>query len=371
MKLAWRELRRRPGKFGVAVLTLTVLAALLLFLSGLLDGLFLGSTGALQAQNADVFVYSNTSRDSFFRSSISAQTRVAVEAVDGVRDVGGLSVTLLGAIVPGESKLADVAVIGYELQPKGIPAPPAPLTAYADERLKGFGVGRGDVLQVGPMRTDITIVGFVKDSNFQLQGGLWVDPGTWRLVQNLNRPDSPVADHDFQVLLVQADSGQNAADLADRIDAATKETINATSSLTKTEAESSLPGTKEQRSTFNSILATTYMVVIVIVALFFALLTLERTPLYGMLKAIGASSRQLFAGVVVQAIVIATVAFAIGGGLVALLSATAPPQLPLQVQPNRMITSYLILAVCAVIGSLLSLRRVSRIDPAQAIGSAQ
>ena len=381
MKLAWRELRRRPGKFVVAVLTLTVLAALLLFLSGLLDGLFLGSTGALRAQNADVFVYSNTSRDSFFRSNISAQTRAAVAAVDGVRDVGGLSVTLLGAIVPGESDLANVAVIGYELQPKGIPAPPAPSTAYADERLKGFGVGLGDVLQVGPRRTAITIVGFVADSNFQLQGGLWVEPGTWRLVQNLNRPDSPVGDQDFQVLLVQADKGQNAAELADRIDATTKAaasattnatsnaTTNATSSLTKTDAESSLPGTKEQRSTFNSILATTYMVVIVIVALFFALLTLERTPLYGMLKAIGASSRQLFAGVVVQAIIIATVAFAIGGGLVAVLSATAPPQLPLQVQPSRMITSYLILAVCAVIGSLLSLRRVSRIDPAQAIGS--
>ena len=367
MNLAWRELRRRPGKFAVAVLTLTVLAALLLFIAGLLDGLFLGTTGAIRAQNADIFVYSNTSRDSFLRSNITSSTRAEIASVAGVGATGGLGVTLLGAAVPGEAELADVAVIGYELAPLGIPDPPQPGQAYADERLKGFGVGLGDKLEVGPQRNAITVIGFVSDSNFLLQGGLWVEPGTWRLVQNSNRPDAPVADRDFQVTLVQAKAGYAAATLADSIDASTK----ATSSLTKSEAENSLPGTKEQRATFNSILATTYLVVIVIVALFFALLTLERVALYGMLKAIGASSRQLFLGVVLQAVVIATVAFAIGGTLVALLSAAAPAQLPLQIQSSRVVASYLILTICAAVGSLLSLRRVSRIDPAQAVGSAQ
>jgi putative ABC transport system permease protein len=364
MKLAWRELRRRPGKFAVAVLTLTVLAALLLFLAGLLDGLFLGSTGALRVQNADVFVYSDTSRDSFLRSTITAETRAEIEVVEGVEAVGGMSVTLLGAVVPGETDLADVAVIGYELQPIGIPPPPGFGMAYADERLKGFGLDKQDTLLVGPARTPVTVIGFVTDSNFQLQGGLWVDSATWQQTQNQNRPDAPTAQGESQVVLVQASPGQDPAVLGDRIDRSTQ----STSSLTKAEAENSLPGTAEQRSTFNAILATTYMVVVVIVALFFALLTLERTPLYGMLKAIGASSRQLFAGVVLQAIVIATVAFLIGAGLVALLSAAAPATLPLQVRPNRVITSYLILAGCAVIGSLLSLRRVARIDPAEAIG---
>ncbi len=89
MKLAWIELRRRPGKFGVAVLTLTVLAALLLFIAGLLDGLFLGSTGAIRAQRADVFVFSESSRNSFLRSTITAETRAAIAAVDGVQAVGG------------------------------------------------------------------------------------------------------------------------------------------------------------------------------------------------------------------------------------------------------------------------------------------
>ena len=366
MKLAWRELRRRPGRFGVAVVTLTVLAALLMFLAGLLDGLFLGSTGAVRAQRANAFVYQNTSRDSFLRSTVTNAERSRIESVDGVTAVGGLGVTLLGAVIPGEKELANVAIIGYELAPEAIPAPAAAGSAYADERLKAFGASVGDTVLIGTAQTPITIVGFVSDASYLLQAGLWVDPSTWRAVQNANRPDAPIADDAFQVFVVRS-SGVADAELVRRIDAAT----GTTSSLTKADAELSLPGTKEQRSTFNGILATTYLVVVVIVALFFALLTLERTALYGVLKAVGASTRQLFAGVVLQAVVIATVSFLIGGGLIALISAVTRPELPLQIQPSRVLTTYLILVCCAAVGSALSLRRVAKIDPAQAIGSAQ
>ncbi len=55
---------------------------------------------------------------------------------------------------------------------------------------------------------------------------------------------------------------------------------------------------------FNGIIGTTFAVAVLVVALFFALLTLERIPLYGVLKAMGSSSRQLFSGVVAQALVI-------------------------------------------------------------------
>ena len=60
LKLPIRELRRRPTRFLVATVVLAFLSTLLLFLGGLLDGLYLGSTGAIRAQDADVIVYSST-----------------------------------------------------------------------------------------------------------------------------------------------------------------------------------------------------------------------------------------------------------------------------------------------------------------------
>ena len=82
MSLATHELRRRPGRFAVATVVLTFLSLLLLLLGGLLDGLFLGSTGAIRAQDADVIVYSDTARDSFLRSRITGDVRALVSEVE-------------------------------------------------------------------------------------------------------------------------------------------------------------------------------------------------------------------------------------------------------------------------------------------------
>lgn len=364
MRLALRELRRRPMRFMGAMLTVGVLSFLVLFLGGLLDGLYLGSTGAIRAQQADVFVYSDTSRDSFLRSRIDTDLRTRVESTPGVTAVGGLGITLLGAQVPGEADLADVSIAGYELAPRGVPDPPAPGEAWADRRLEGFGVELGDSLLVGPAAVPLTVVGFVEDTNYLLQGALWVEPGTWRDVQNVSRPDSAISDDSFQVLVVQGDG--NADELAAAIDA---NTDGATSSLTKSEAELSLPGTREQKSTFLFIIAATLAVVVAVVALFFALITLERTPLYGIIKAIGGSTRQLFTGVVAQAVVVTLIGFVGGGMLAHLLDAIAPAELPLDITTSRTLTAFAWLIACAVVGSLMSLRRVVRIDPATAIGS--
>jgi putative ABC transport system permease protein len=363
VRLGLRELLRRPRTFAGPTLALLVLSLLLLFLTGLLDGLYRGSTGAIRAQQADVFVYSDTSRESFLRSRIEPDVRAAVEDVAGVDRVGGLGIALLAAEVPGETEFADVAVIGYELAPEGVGEPPAPGIAYADERLKGFGVELDQTILVGPARVPIQVAGFVRDTNYLLQGALWVDPSTWRTVQNANRPDARVGEDIFQVLVVQGEGP--ASQLATAIDQATEATV----SLSKPDAVLSIPGTREQRTTFNQIIGTTYLIAAVVTALFFVLRTLERIPLFGVLKALGGSSWQLFTSLAVQAIAVATIAFIPAAALAALFAANSPPQFPFDLEPGRFIQVLVILVVCAIGGSLASLRRVRRIDPAQAIGS--
>lgn len=363
MKIALTELRRRPGRFTVATAALAFLSLLLLFLGALLDGLFLGSTGAIRAQRADAIVYSSSSRDSFLRSRLPPEVRSKVEQVPGVKAVGGLGFALTTAVVPGAGDLADVAVIGYEVAPSGVPATPAAGQAYADDRLRASGVREGQQLLVGLGSTPITVVGFVDDTNYLLQGALWVAPDTWRTVTNAV-PDLFVPPGVFQGLVVQGSDGTSPAALVAAIDAATD---GATSSLTKPDAELSLPGTKEQRSTFNGIIGTTFAVAVLVVALFFALLTLERIPLYGVLKAMGSSTRQLFSGVVLQAVVVSLIAFGIGLAVIGALSTIVPADFPFQITVSRIVTTAIGLVLAAVFGSLMSLRRVVRTDPASAI----
>lgn len=364
MKTALLELRRRPGRFTTATVVLTLLVVLLLFLGALLDGLFLGSTGALRAQQADVVVYSAEARTSLLRSRIGPDVRDAVAGADGVEEVGGLGVALLGATVPGEDEVADVAVFGYEVPPAGVPEPPADGQGWADRSLESQGVEVGQVLEVGPAAVPVEIVGWVSDTDYLLQGAVWTTPATWREVQNANRPDAAVGDDVFQALV--ASGSGSSADLAAAVDAATG---GATEALTKDEAVLSLPGTREQNSTFTLIIGTTFAIAGVVVALFFALLTLERVPVYGLLKAIGTPTRSLLAGLLVQAVVVSAVAFAIGWLLVTALAAGIPPGVPVRFEPSRAVTTLVGILATALVGGALSLRRVVKVDPAAAIGT--
>lgn len=369
MRIALRELRRRPSRFATATVILTLIAILLMFLGGLLDGLLQSATGAVKAQDADLIVYSSTARNSFFRSRIPPDLQAQVKAVPGVGDVGGLGVALLGGRVPGNGPrdLADLAVFGYQLPPDGVPEPPAAGQAYADDTLKASGISVGTEVAVGPARTPLEVIGFVSDTPFSGQGSMWVAPETWREVQNANRPDATVGPGVFQALVVRAD-GVDPSALADRIDAATD---GATETLTVTEAVDALPGVEQQRSVFNQIIGVTVVVAIVVVALFFALLTVERTALYGVLKAVGARSRTLFAGVVVQAALVTLVAATIGAAISVALDLAIPPgSIPFVLTPVRVVSSVAFLLIASVVGCAFSLRRVLRIDPASAIGSS-
>jgi putative ABC transport system permease protein len=365
MIIALRELRRNPRRFVTATVVLTLLVVLLLFLGGLLDGLYLGSTGALRAQRADVIVYSADANDSIIRSRIDPELRALVTRTPGVTAVGGLGITLAGTTVPGRDQLVSTAVIGYERSPRGVPAPPPAGAAWADRRLTAFGVHIGQVLRVGPQRVPVTVRGWVDDTNYLLQGALWVEPSTWRRVQETSRPDARVASGTFQVLAVSGTAP--AARLAATIDAATH---GETKSLTKSEAVLSSPGTREQKSTFAGIIDVTFLVVALVVALFFVLLTIERTALYGVLKAIGAPTSRLVAGLLAQALVIGVVAFIVGELIALALARAIPAQVPLTLQPSRGVTTFVGILLAAAFGGLASLRRIARTDPIAAIGAA-
>jgi putative ABC transport system permease protein len=152
--------------------------------------------------------------------------------------------------------------------------------------------------------------------------------------------------------------------VAAAIDAATG---GKTQTVTRSFAVDSLPGIKQQRSTFNAIIDTTFFVAALVVALFFVLLTIERLGMYAVFKAIGASSGQIFGQVVLQAVVITVVSFVLGALLALAVASAIPPQVPLQLSAGRAIEVVVGLVVMSTLGSAISLRRVVRIDPATAI----
>lgn len=368
MKIATKEMLRRPGRFITAAILLGLVGLLVMFLGGLLDGLIRASTAAITAQQGEVIVFSTDAESSFIRSRVPPTVRGQVEAAPGVTEVGGIGVAQLGARVAsrGPRDLIDVAVFGYQTPPRGIPTAPPAGKAWADESLRARGVAEGSRIEVGPARTPVEVAGFVNDIPYSGASSLWASPETWRGVLDANRPGARVGEDVFQALVVSG-TGEPAS-LAAAIDLATGGT---TRTLTIAQAANAVPGIEQQRSVFNQIIGVTIMIAIVVIALFFALLTVERQALYGVLKALGGSTRSLFGGLVTQAVLVALVATAVSGAIALGIAAAIPPgSIPLALTPGRVAASGALLLIAAVLGCAFSLRRVLRVDPATAIGSS-
>ena len=367
MKLAWRELVRRPSRFITAGGALTLIVLLLLVLGGILDALVQGSTGLLKVQSAPLIVYSSDSKGSIDRSRVDAAENAAIAAVPGVHEATGLGLALLAGHIPGQAVPADVAVFGYEAPNLKVPAPPAPGEGYADTSLQKDGVKLGQTIQLGTARNTVKVIGWVKGTDYNLQSGLWVEPSTWQAALNANIPDAAVQTGTFQAILVSTEEGTSPLALEKAIDAA----VPGVKALTIDEAIAGIPGVTQQSSVFASIIGVTFAVAGIVVALFFALLTIERIGLLGVLKAVGTSSRTLAAGLTLQAILIAAGALVVGSLLAFLLSLVISGTVPITLSLGRFAFTAVGLVATALVGSAISFRRIIRIDPASAVGEAQ
>lgn len=371
MKLALSEIRRTRGRFASVTAALSLIVFLVLVLSALADGLWLGATGALRNTGSDVFTFSSDGRKSFIRSRMSEADVARVAAVPGVSDAGGVG-TLLGTGSGPQGEL-DIALFGFMPGRPGGPekvaegrglTPGDEYSGIADQSFKDRGVKIGDRLKFTGSDQAIEVVGFANDTRYQLQPTLWTSINSWRSIRDQARPELRGRPDAINFVAVAVADGESPVTVADRITSA----VNGTESLTQIGAILALPGTEQQRSTFDTIVYVTFAIAGLVVALFFALLTLEKRNLFAMLKALGASTRYLVSGTLLQAFFCCVAGLIAGGILAAILGEVLPTSIPAIFLPRTAATLAIATVITGLSGAALSLRRISRIDPASALG---
>lgn len=364
MKIALRELLRRPGRFSSVGGALTLLVLLLVVLGGFLDGLELSQTGSYRVLGDALISYDDDAELLRARSQLDADVRSQIGDVDGVAETGGLSALPTTAGLPGSGGLIDVVALGYDTGAGRLPPPPPPGEAVVDGFLADVNdVVVGDTLTLGPDARSVRVTDIVADAS---EGAptVWLGSETWREIAADAGPGAAVVPGADQLVVAVPAEGEDPTMLAQRIDAAT----GTTTTVTVDGAIAALPVVQQQSSTFEGIIGVTFVVSLLVVALFFALITLERRKLYAVLKALGATSRDLLGGVTVQALGVTLAALVLGGALAAGLVALVPPELPLRLEPARVAAIAVGTLATSVLGGLFTLRRLLRIDPAESIG---
>ena len=111
-----------------------------------------------------------------------------------------------------------------------------------------------------------------------------------------------------------------------------------------------------------------------VIGVFFYVLTLQKIPQIGVLKAIGASNLFVFRQILLQVVGISLIGLAISVPLAMLTDAglrRLPDAVPIAFTTGTFVTTAALLLVTSIVGTAFSARQVIKVDPIIALGQQQ
>ena len=361
--LAGKEIARAKLRFGLLSGAVGLLVFLILFQQALLGSLLLSFTGALENQSGSVLVLSDEARKNVSASVILPPEQARIEAVDGV----GASAPLGEGTFTIEADGADVdaSVFGFQSGGPGEPTrmvagrlPSTPTEAVASNEDASAGFGLGDTVTSVDGGIQLTIVGLTERSRFSVSPTLWVTFEGYAALRTAANPDA-VAVVPSVLALTPAD-GVTPAELAARID----DQVDGVQALTRSQAVNEAPGVSSVNTSFQLILALAFLVVAVVIGFFFLILTVQKQSTLTVLRAVGAPTRYLVRALLTQIALVVGVGLVLGVLLTYGAVKGASSGLPVSLDPGTMIVTAVAVVLLSLVGSLFTLIRVGRIDPA-------
>lgn len=180
----------------------------------------------------------------------------------------------------------------------------------------------------------------------------------WRALRAAAQPETRGAVPAAQVLTIRLAAGADAA----RVTAAASARL-AASAVTRDQAMLAIPGASAMRSTLGELIAAVLVVALLVTALFAALNTAERRGELARLRALGAPTRRLCAGLLIQVEVPIVIAVAAAYLITAALLAVAPPDFPVALPLSRALYLAALILLAGLLGTVGGLAGVLRADP--------
>ncbi len=368
MFLALRELRRTWRRFVLVAMVVALVAVLSTVLTGLANGLVTDGISGLRALPLNHLAFSPGSDATFSRSTLGPDALESWKAEPGA-EATPIGVSFVNAASEDGGPSIDLALFGVTSDSFLYRAAhqPDPSAAGADHPLNGLvlseeleeeGVAVGDRYRIGGTGESLPVVGFTFSGTYGHVPIAYTDLGIWQRALYGGDPEGR-----YSAIALRLPSGFAPA-AADR--------RAGTETLSKTAAYQGSPGFTAETTTMTLIRTFLLVISALIVGAFFTVLTIQRTRQIGLLKAMGASSLYVLRdgiGQIAVVVVAATLAGAlVGAGIIAVLG---HGDVPIELTVPGVTKSALLLVGAGVIGSLFAFRRVTRVEPAIALGVEQ
>ncbi|HDF8791257.1 TPA: FtsX-like permease family protein [Staphylococcus aureus] len=349
MFLAWNEIRRKKLKFGLIIGVLTMISYLLFLLSGLANGLINMNKEGIDKWQADAIVLNKDANQTVQQSVFNKK-----DIENKYKKQATLKQT--GEIVSNGHQKDNVLVFGVEkssfLVPSLIEGHKATKDneVLADETLKNKGFKIGDTLSLSQSDEKLHIVGFTESAKYNASPVIFTNDAT---IAKIN----PRLTGDKINAVVVRDTNWKDKKLNQELEAVS---IN--------DFIENLPGYKPQNLTLNFMISFLFVISATVIGIFLYVMTLQKTSLFGILKAQGFTNGYLANVVISQTLILALFGTAFGLLLTGITGAFLPDAVPVKFDVLTLLVFAIVLMIVSVLGSLFSILTIRKIDPLKAIG---
>lgn len=348
MFLAWNEIKRNKLKFSLIIGVLIMISYLLFLLSGLASGLMNMNREGIDKWKADAIILNSdanqTVEQSIFNKSKVTNTykqqktlkQTGVIVSNGKQEENALlfgvtsNTFLLPKILEGQKFKSENDVV-------------------ADKTLKDKGFKLGDKLSLSQSDEKLKIVGFSESAKYNASPVLFSNNKT---IQNIN--PSLIEDKTNAVIVKDKKWKQKSLD-------------NDLEAIEIEKFIENLPGYQAQNLTLNFMITFLFIISATVIAIFLYVITLQKTNLFGVLKAQGFTNAYLAKVVLSQTFIIAVIGTIIGLVLTIITGFFLPDAVPIKFSIATLTVYGIVLIVVSLIGSLFSILTIRKVDPLKAI----
>ncbi len=363
MYVAFKEIRRSLGRFTLLSLAVALLVLLLLFFQAVAGSLTSGLTGGLESTSADVLVYDLQARRNPANSLIPSSVEAQASEVPGVAAVSPIGLSVFTGTTDG--KELDVQLVGGD--PTG-PSMPADIAEGRLPQASGEALFSGssfdDPIDIGRNVTvegiAFEVVGTADDAAFNLLPTLYVPFDDFASASQ-TRAGAPI-EVAPSLLGVEVVDGADPVAVAESL----TRSVNGIEALERSAAVGALPGVGQITQSFNILYLLLYIVVAIVTGVFFLILTVQKQDALVLLRAVGASSGDIVASVLMQVLVVVGVGAVIGTAVTTGLLELSRDVLGASLDPTTTAQSVAAIVVIGLLASVGAVRRVLAIDPVQA-----
>lgn len=326
-----------------------MISYLLFLLSGLANGLINMNKEGIDKWQADAIVLNKEANQTVQQSVFNKK-----DIENKYKRQATLKQT--GEIVSNGHQKGNVLVFGVEkssfLVPSLIEGHKATKDneVLADETLKNKGFKIGDTLTLSQSDEKLHIVGFTESAKYNASPVIFTNDAT---IAKIN----PRLTGDKINAVIVRDTNWKDKKLNQELEA-----VNINDFI------ENLPGYKPQNLTLNFMISFLFVISATVIGIFLYVMTLQKTSLFGILKAQGFTNGYLANVVISQTLILAFFGTAIGLLLTGVTGAFLPDAVPVKFDVLTLLVFAIVLMIVSVLGSLFSILTIRKIDPLKAIG---